>query len=168
MKINVEDLATAGLADEGVYRLEIGNLSETLRETGPNAKNPGTPYVNVEGSIKLVEVHEETKHHSPGLLDRPEYIYEKFSIMFNGETSKGAKRFTQLYKSATGKTATGELNHDTGQMEVDLQHLCDDLMGSDTVWGRYEHRPPWREGEEISGALGWTFSTDPNKIKGFR
>jgi hypothetical protein len=140
--ISVHDFLTAGLEDEGIYRLRI-NKMEVVERTGENG-----PFKQISGQVELVEQFGE------GLIEYP--AREFFNASIKG---KGLERFRNLYVAAMGEmdgSAPGDIT---------LDDLAAALVGNESVWTTYYWRRNRKNPNEIEGSLGYSFSQDPNDIR---
>lgn len=142
MKVNVKDLAAAGLPDEGIYRMEIVSAKET---EGIGRNNE--PYSRIDVAFKLLE-HAET-----GELRGTPFVYDAFFVSSGG----GLDRFMKLFSAVTGYTPEdGEVDPETGELTLDTEDLLDEIRDRE-VWGVVVYGDK-REDGKYRVNTGWSFA----------
>jgi hypothetical protein len=143
MPINTTDLATAGLPQEGIYRVEVQDGEKRVGQTS------GVAYCNLHFTMN------ETPE---GSIERPPHVWENFFPNSSG----GAERVKSLCLAMLGEVPQGERNPETGTMELDEEDLVDALIAG-KAWTVYF----WKREEDgsITGNLGWKFADDPGKLR---
>lgn len=150
MKIRVKDLATAGLPDEGIYRMEIVSAKEV---EGVSQKN-GEDYTRIDVAFKLVE-HKET-----GPLKGTPFIYDAFFV----SSDTGLDRFMKLFSAITGYTPEeGEVDPDTGELSLDTEDLLDEIRDRD-VWGVVVYGDKRDDGKYRINT-GWSFANSADAVR---
>jgi hypothetical protein len=148
VEVSVGKFLTAGLDPEGIYRLRIKKMSVEER-TVQNGERVGTKYTTISSELFLVERFGE------GLLENPPRVFTNF-----GTSGKGLERFRKLYMAAFG-----ELSSNDRDEKLTLNDLAASLVGNDSVWTTYFWKRNQSDTAIIEGSIGWTFSSDPTKIK---
>ena len=151
--ISLDDFMSAGLEDEGIYRIAIRSMKveEKIAQTGANA---GNPYKVISAQFKLVEKFGD------GLIDSPPTVFDRFYL-----SGRSLERFRKLYVAAMGELPSGEVDPETGEVTVPIESLVDALIGNESVWTTYSWRRPKNDPNDIEGSLGWSFTQDPTKLK---
>ena len=152
MKIRVRDLATVGLPEEGIYKLDI----EGGRSTEGVGKTSGNPYEKVTLNFRIDKRDDGTE-----LPHRP-FVFEDFMVSYDW----GLERFLNVYAEATGDLPdTGAIDPATGEPSVDTSDLMEDLFGR-SVWGIVLYDTEQRaDSGRYKLKLGRNFSSDPARLR---
>ena len=148
VEISVSDFNTAGLEEEGIYRLRVKTL-QVVERTVQSGDRAGEQYKTIAGQFELVELF------GVDIIEEPPTQFINFAI-----SGRGLERFRKYYVAAFGKVEEG----DAGQT-VTLNDLAAALVGNDSVWTTYSWKRSKRDPDEIEGNLGWSFSQDPSTLK---
>lgn len=149
VEMPVEEFLTAGLEDEGIYRLRVKAM-DVQEKTVQSGDRQGQKYRTISGQFELLERFGEDE-----LFENPTREFINFSV-----SGRGLERFRKYYTAALGPVPQG----DPGQT-ITLNDLAAALVGNDTVWTTYYWKRHYKNPEDIEGSLGYSFSQDPSTLK---
>lgn len=144
-KIPSKTLATAGLPDEGIWRVQVakaGVVNKTNKE--------GEEYTVVEAMFKLLE-----RQGDDAPLAFNSVVFDNLSLSI-----RALPRLNTLISSALGYMPTGEIGED-GTPEIDLESTLESILGSE-VWCTIKHED--KGNGQYKPKVGFKFAASPDKL----
>ena len=140
MRLNVKDLTTAGLPDEGVYGMTI----ISAKEVSGVSKKTNEDYTRIDVGFRLTS-------NADGELRSTPHVYDAFFV----NSDSGLDRFMKLFEAITGYIPS-EGTLEDGELMIDTEDMLDEIRDRE-VFGVVVYGKPGIDGK-IRANTGWSFA----------